>query len=130
MCDDHGPTRRDVLHGGAVLAAAGVLARGGRPGRPAVRQVRRSAGPISFGGATAYSMAMHIHSSFSEQTGSMDAQLFQAARNAVDVVWWTDHDHRMDSLYYKFGSGPSVVMHFSGMEEADWTWQAKHSSGL
>jgi hypothetical protein len=75
-------------------------------------------------------MAMHIHSSFSEQTGSMDAQLFQAARNAVDVVWWTDHDHRMDSLYYKFGSGPSVVMHFSGMEEADWTWQAKHSSGL
>jgi hypothetical protein len=25
----------------------------------------------------------------------MDAQLFQATKNAVDVLWWTDHDHRM-----------------------------------
>ena len=128
MCNDHGPTRRDVLHGGAVLAAAAVLARGSRPARP-VRPVPR-AGPITFGGATAYSMAMHIHSSFSEQTGSMDAQLAQALQNSVDVLWWTDHDHRMDSLYYKYNSGPSVVMHMSGMAEANWTWQAQHSSGL
>ena len=37
-------------------------------------------------------MAMHIHSSFSEQYGSMDGQLYQAALNAVDVLWWSDHD--------------------------------------
>ena len=61
MCDDHGPTRRDVLHGGAALAAAAALAGGAGPRRPDVRPVRRSAGPISFAGATAYSMAMHIH---------------------------------------------------------------------
>ena len=130
MCDDHGPTRRDVLHGGAALAAAAALAGGAGPRRPDVRPVRRSAGPISFAGATAYSMAMHIHSSFSEQTGSMDAQLFQATSNGIDVVWWTDHDHRMDSRYYKAGSGSSLVMHFSGREEAGWTWKPKRSSGL
>lgn len=125
MCNDHGPTRRDVLHGGVALAAAAVLARGGsRPSRPVLRQVRRSAGPIGYGGATAYSMAMHIHSSFSEQSGSMDAQLFQAAQNAVDVLWWTDHDHRMDGLNY------ANVMHFSGASEAGWTWVNKHSAGL
>jgi hypothetical protein len=24
----------------------------------------------------------------------MEAQLFEAQRNAVDVLWWTDHDYR------------------------------------
>ena len=129
MCNDHGLSRRNVLHGGAVLAAAAVLARGGGPARP-VRPVARSGGPIAYGGATAFTMAMHIHSSFSEQTASMDAQLAQALQNAVNVLWWTDHDHRMDSLYYASGSGSSIVMHFSGMTEAGWNWQAKHSSGL
>lgn len=125
MCNDHGPTRRDVLHGGAVLTAAAVLARGkSGPRRPALRPARRSAGPISYGGATAYSMAMHIHSSFSEQSGSMDAQLFQAAQNAVNVLWWTDHDHRMDGLGY------ATVMHFTGTSEAAWNWVSKHSTGL
>ena len=47
---------------------------------------------MGLGGYSAYSMALHVHSSFSEQDGSMDAQLFQAASNAVDVLWWTDHD--------------------------------------
>ena len=31
----------------------------------------------------------------------MDAQLFQAASNAVDVLWWTDHDARMTSKNYR-----------------------------
>ena len=129
MCNDHGLSRRNVLYGGAVLAAAGVLARGRRPARP-VQTVARTAGPVVYGGATAFTMAMHIHSSFSEQTGSMDAQLAQAVANSVDVLWWTDHDHRMDSLYGASGSGSPLVMHFTGMTEAGWTWQALHSSGL
>jgi hypothetical protein len=132
MCNDHGPTRRDVLYGGAVLAAAAVLARrGARPGQPILRQVRRAAGPISYGGATAYSMAMHIHSSFSEQSGSMDGQLNQAMQNLVDVVWWTDHDHRMDGFNYR------DVVHFTSATEAgaagqggSWNWVTKHSTGL
>lgn len=129
MCNDHGLSRRDVLHGGAVLAAAAVFARGSLPARP-MRPVARAAGPITYDGATAFTMAMHIHSSFSEQSGSMDAQLAQAVQNSVDVLWWTDHDYHMDNRYYQNGSGSSVVMHFTGMEEADWSWQAQHSSGL
>jgi hypothetical protein len=43
---------------------------------------------------------MHIHSSFSEYQGSMDAQLAQAALNGVDVCWWTDHAERMDARDY------------------------------
>jgi hypothetical protein len=49
------------------------------------------------------SMAMHVHSSFSEGTGSMAAQLAEATLNGVDVVWWTDHDWRVS--YHTFASG-------------------------
>ncbi|SDD14342.1 hypothetical protein SAMN04489747_0283 [Auraticoccus monumenti] len=53
-------------------------------------------------------MAMHVHSSFSEGGSwaaggggaSMMAQLDQATRNGVDVVWWTDHDWRMNAYGY------------------------------
>jgi hypothetical protein len=31
----------------------------------------------------------------------MDAQLHQATANSVGVLWWTDHDHRMDGLDYR-----------------------------
>ena len=46
-----------------------------------------AARPVTFDGTSAFSMAMHVHSSFSEQSGSMDAQLFQAVTNAVDVLF-------------------------------------------
>lgn len=52
---------------------------------------------------------MHLHTSFSEQSGSMDGHLDQAQRNGVDVVWWTDHDFRMSSLYYR------RVVHFTSL---------------
>jgi hypothetical protein len=54
-------------------------------------------------------MAMHVHSSFSEQDGSMDSQLFQATKNSVDVLWWTDHDTRMDGIGYR------QVVHFTSL---------------
>lgn len=31
----------------------------------------------------------------------MDAHLFQAATNSVDLVWWTDHDYVMDGISYR-----------------------------
>ncbi len=69
-----------------------------------------------------WSMAMHIHACFSEGTASMEAQLDQAARNAVDVVWWTEHEFRMTA------SGARQVIHFNGLSEAEnglsWTWTA------
>lgn len=87
---------------------------------------------VAADGNSAYSMAMHIHSSFSEQNASMESQLFQAATNSVDVLWWTDHDHRMDGIGYR------DTVHFtsltaekgaSGQGEA-WTWTKAESGSL
>ena len=54
------------------------------------------------------SMSMHTHSSFSEGGSyadggggaSMLSQLEQARRTGTDVVWWTDHDWRMEAFGY------------------------------
>jgi hypothetical protein len=106
---------------GVVLGGLGEI-----PARAAVRD------GAAADGTSAYSMAMHVHSSFSEQSGSMDSQLFQAAKNAVDVLWWTDHDHRMDGIGYR------KVVHFtsltseaggSGQGKA-WTWTKVESGPL
>ena len=68
-------------------------------------------------------MAMHIHSSFSEQNGSMDGHLYQAVKNAVDVCWWTDHDYLMDANNFR------DVTHFTSFSEKGaagqggaWNW--------
>ncbi len=107
LCDDQngssspaaagpGPSRRSFLHAtGAAAAAAAMLE--WIPRLP----LRSPARAVTADGTSAYSMAMHVHSSFSEQSGSMDSQLFQAARNSVDVLWWTDHDARMDGIGYR-----------------------------
>ena len=140
MCDDHasvigtdtdGLTRRRFMHAAGLLAATAVL-----PGLPrrqgtgATSQplaLRSSARDVGFAGGFAYSMAMHVHSSFSEQNGSMDAQLYQAASNAVDVLWWTDHDARMGSRNYR------KTVHFTSLtaesgatgESGPWKWLKK-----
>lgn len=84
------------MHASAGVAAAAAVLRQ-FPRLP----LRSPARPASADGLSAYSMAMHVHSSFSEQDGSMDSQLFQATKNSVDVLWWTDHDTRMDGIGYR-----------------------------
>lgn len=100
-----------ALSGGAAAAASG----------PSVRSPRGSARDDS----RPVSMVTHLHSSFSEGGsfapggggGSMMAQLDQAVRNDVDVVWWTDHDWRMAAYGYYEGIG------FDGTREGqDLTW--------
>src|SRR4051794_36293086 len=100
MCDDHAKvSRREFLYGAAALGALAAMRRsGGLAPRLPLSSSERAAGS---GGTNAYSMAMHIHSSFSEQNGSMDGHLAQATANAVDVCWWTDHDARMDGIGYR-----------------------------
>jgi hypothetical protein len=127
MCDDHaGVSRRTLLHGTAVLGAAAAVGipRGLTPRLPLRSPLRAAAAD----GTRAYSMAMHIHSSFSEQNGSMDGHLYQATKNAVDVLWWTDHDHRMDAIDYR------DVTHFTSFSEKGaagqggaWTWTVAKS---
>jgi hypothetical protein len=97
-----GTSRRRFIKGAAVGAVA--LAAGGGAAFAELHRrqpVWSSARPVGPDGGRAYSMAMHVHSSFSEQCGSMESQLYQAAKNSVDVLWWTDHDSRMDGLGYR-----------------------------
>jgi hypothetical protein len=136
MCDDHGVnsspadsspggiTRRRFLTSAAGVATAAAVLES-FPNRLALASPMRAQ---AASGESAYSMAMHIHSSFSEQSGSMDSQLYQAATNAVDVLWWTDHDHRMDGTDFR------DVTHFTSFAEKGaagqggaWTWTVAQS---
>lgn len=108
---------------------AAMAALGRRPPRLPLRSAGR---PQAASGTSAYSMAMHIHSSFSEQSGSMDCQLYQAALNSIDVLWWTDHDHRMDGLDYR------DTVHFTSLTQENggpgqggaWAWTQRKSGPL
>lgn len=127
-------SRRGFMHATAGAAAAAALLR--RFPRLPLRSRDR---PVTAaGGLAGYSMAMHIHSSFSEQSGSMDCQLFQAATNAVDVLWWTDHDFRMQGTDYR------DVVHFTSLtgetaapgqagppgQDKPWIWTKAESGSL
>lgn len=119
--DPKGRLSRRSLLKGAGGAAAFTLLPGDWLGRlPAV---------AAASGLLPLSMAMHIHSSFSEQSGSMDSQLFQANKNAVDVLWWTDHDYRMEGVRYR------NVVHFTSLttentDGAAWQWIRQDSGSL
>ena len=122
MCDDHpGISRRKFIHGAAVVGAAAAvgLPRGLTPRLP----LRSPARAVTADGTSAYSMAMHIHSSFSEQNGSMQGHLYQATKNAVDVLWWTDHDHRMDAINYRDAT------HFTSFSERERPGRAARGIG-
>lgn len=111
-------TRRRALGLGLALSAGAAL---GRPVLATAGGARRSAGdPVS--------MAMHVHASFSEGKGSMDAQLANADRLGIDVLWWTEHDFRMAAHGYR------QAVRFDGLTELEdgdaWTWTPDRSGVL
>ena len=134
MCGRDEPTpelrelsRRKFLAYSASLAAVAV----GFPEWP--RTVFAARSPFAdAAGTLPVSMAMHIHSSFSEQYGSMEGHLQQAQQNAVDVIWWTDHDYRMS------GTGYRKTVHFTSLtaekpatgEGGAWQWQLMRTGSL
>ena len=102
-----GLSRREILAlaGGAGLSVvAAPLLAGCSPSSSS------QAGP-SNGVLTAYRNAMHVHSSFSEGTGSLHSQLEEAAGNGFDVFWPTDHDWRMSAF------GAPDTFHFTALTE-------------
>jgi hypothetical protein len=123
-----GLSRRNFIHGTAAVAAGAALLRG----MPKRLPLHSPARPVTADGSNAYSMAMHIHSSFSEQSGSMHGQIYQAALNNFDVLWWTDHDTRMLNL------DDRDTVHFTSLTQEKgatgqggaWIWQKKTSGSL
>ncbi|MBM6402867.1 hypothetical protein JQN72_01225 [Phycicoccus sp. CSK15P-2] len=113
-----GPPRRRVrrrrLIGAGIGAAAAAVA-----ARPLLSSSAAAATrPVS--------MAMHVHSCFSEGGAtsrggggaSMMSQLQQATKHGVDVVWWTDHDWRMQAYGY------DTDIRFDGSpEDGALTWE-------
>lgn len=133
MCDDHALPRRRFLTGTAGAAAGALLLpRHGPPGLHERLPLHWAARPASYGGTNAYSMAMHIHTSASEQSGSVEAHLYQAALNSVDVCWFSDHDSRMDFREYR------KTVHFTSLtyevpaigEGGRWVWETRESGPL
>lgn len=135
MCGDQDPAqappRRSTLSRRRFLTAAGSLAAiAALPGRP--WELPAQAAVTGLDGTSPFSMAMHIHSAFSEQAGSMEGHLQQAQQNAVDVIWWTDHDHRMA------GGGYRKTVHFTSLtaeqpakgEGSPWEWAPATDGGL
>ncbi|MFC5177306.1 hypothetical protein [Nocardioides taihuensis] len=111
---DHAPqapraeiSRRSFLAGSAGIVALGASAGILRPqSASAVASAAERASSVS-----TVSMAMHLHASFSEGIGSMAGHLSQAVATGVDVVWWTEHDWRMQSRGYVSAVG------FDGLTE-------------
>jgi hypothetical protein len=150
VCDDHaaansaaeqppGVSRRAVLSGAvaAGVAATGAFAIAGCTSQPSEPPQRPPARDVATDGLTAYTMATHVHSSFSEMNGSMDSQLFQATKNSVDVLWWTEHDQRLLGLDYvqavNFTSltrAPGKLARAGLIDGAVWRWQPRHHGPL
>jgi hypothetical protein len=92
-----GWSRRQVLGAAGVAAGAIALPRWlWRQGHAA--GAAGAAGSLT--GGTPLRVAMHVHGSWSEAAASWDAQFQQAAANAFDVLYMTDHDFRAMALGY------------------------------
>jgi hypothetical protein len=106
-------TRRQVLHAMGALAASRLWVRASVPAASLQTPDTVPLRPVS--------MALHVHASFSEGAGSMEAQLDQAVRNDVEVLWWTEHDWRMS------GHGYRRAVDFTGPRELEdgyaWLWK-------
>ena len=115
-----GLSRRGIFKAGAAMGVGYAMSTGvGASG--AMAAPTRS-------GERAISMAMHIHTAFSEGTGTMEAHLQQATKHGVDVIWWTDHDFRLQAHGYR------DAVRFDGLVERenkrDWTWNPQQHGKL
>jgi hypothetical protein len=113
-------SRRNLLKSTAVVTALGAARLELAPQPASAATAGDPARPVS--------MAMHIHASWSEGTGSMQGHLQQATATGIDVMWWTEHDFRMAEHGY-----PGII-HMNGPAETvsnvACTWTTKREGSL
>lgn len=130
------PTRRSFLARLGLLTAGALVVPGIGPWMgEAFAKTKKKAimaaniqTPNQFG-LLPYSMAMHIHSSFSEGPGSMHAQVSEASAYGITAMWFTDHDWRMSAIGYR------QAVHFDALTETEtdnspWVWRPQQSGVL
>jgi len=97
--DRFGVERSHPLSRRQFLGALGAAATGGLF-LPAGVAYGSGVSTDSLTGLLPFRLAMHVHGSWSEGLGSWEAQFAQAAANAVDVLYLTDHDARGTAYNY------------------------------
>jgi hypothetical protein len=114
----HGISRRDFLRaaaGTATALGAGVLVSGsGWGASPSVST--RSTEPS---GATPVNIAMHVHASWSEGDASWDTQYASAVENGIQVMYMTDHNHRVRATGYLTSLSGDFITTTSGGPYSD-----------
>lgn len=119
-------SRRRALGLGAAVASGAAA---GSLGLPLRARASAATPPVIAPLTDPVSMAMHLHACFSEGIASMHAHLDQADRTGVDVIWWTEHDFRLQAHGYQRS------VHFDGMTELsadglEWVWLESQSGPL
>lgn len=88
-------SRRLLALAVACAAIASFTAAPRPPEAPSSRVVRVGG---SYPDEALYSLALHMHGSMSEQSGSWEWHTAKAESAGVDIIWWTDHDWRLTSV--------------------------------
>ena len=86
------PRRRRLRNAAPALVLAALAwaapAEASRPTNPYVG---------TYPAESAYSLALHMHGSGSEQSGSWEWHTAKAESLGCDIIWWTDHDWRLSN---------------------------------
>lgn len=93
------PGEPELSRRGVLGAAAGTVGLVIAPSMWLSQPASAATAP-SLTGSTPLRLAMHVHGSWSEGAGSWESQFQQAAANRFDVLYLTDHDHRVTAYNY------------------------------
>lgn len=109
-----------------IMVAMGVLAAvrmlfGNGPATAEAAPIDPPPAPRSVVGEFLVSAALHLHGPFSEGNASMEWHTDHAANLGVDVLWWTDHDWRLEGIWHTraFDFETAVKVDSRTIEEAD-----------
>ena len=126
MCEEQQSSRRPISRRTVLKGIAGVAVAGGIAAVVGEELSSTSSSPPAPNprGEHPYSFAGHLHSSFSEDSGSTEAQAVQAKINRLDAVSMTEHDWRM----LHEACRPGFAFTAMSITEADGAWELLKST--